>query len=299
MRLTSCVVVELAGGLGNQMFQYATARALAKRIGGYLLLDTNAYRHQKLRSFDLQQCQIKARVLPRVFARLINGTVKKSGMISSVASAFSICFTQVTDQSLGYDRNFRSLDGKCRLRGTWQSEKYFLDIASEIREEFQPQSHIRDSLKSPLECLRTQETVAVHIRRGDLVTDRENALQVGTMSPDYYCAAVEIMKSMHPSARFVCFSDDDEWCRKNIIGMEFASDLIGSQTSVSDLYLMSCCDHFILANSTFGWWAAWLAKNTTKTVICPKRFFTAERPWERDLIPPSWMKIDHVPSPPS
>ena len=90
------------------------------------------------------------------------------------------------------------------------------------------------------------------------------------------------------------FSDDIEWCRANLsfgIPTMFVGDEYAGEKGEGHMYLMSKCKYFIIANSSFSWWGAWLALFKDKIVICPKQWFGDASIDTSDLIPESWIRI--------
>ena len=131
----------------------------------------------------------------------------------------------------------------------------------------------------------------MHIRRGDYLLDKNLSLFT-TCTHDYYYKAEALIAEKSFSPTFFIFSDDIEWVKKNIPfnhPVVFVTD--SNLTDYQELMLMSACKHNIIANSTFSWWGAWLNNNTEKIVITPQKWFTTQTMNEKDLIPPTWIKI--------
>lgn len=176
------------------------------------------------------------------------------------------------------------------LRGYYQSEKYL--NADTVRSAFVPSADIRQHLMSEIDRLRIDlhvtHPVAVHVRRGDY-------LQLSQYHPvlpvEYYNEAMDHF----PDRSFVVFSDDPEWCAQAIKGIwqDRRMVLFHSPHDFIDLYLMSQCEDFIIANSTYSWWGAWLNPNPNKTVIAPKQWFGPgyDHHSTEDIVPDNWVKI--------
>ena len=151
--------------------------------------------------------------------------------------------------------------------GYWQSEKYFDFVENEIRQEFKlPRSNIVD------------DWVAVTVRRGDYLASPDVFAQLGE---DYYGEA----RKAFPGHKFVVFSDDPQWCKRNLA---WADHVMPCSPPGQDLALLSSFKNHIIANSSFGWWGAWLANG--KKVIAPKNWFTNGLD-DSDLIPDRWIRI--------
>lgn len=200
-----------------------------------------------------------------------------------------------------FDPELLKLDGNNYLEGFWQSPRYFADIELIIRSEFVPRdAAITKYARDYVARLRSDGAgpiVALHVRRGDLahaheVLKQSHKLHGPPVTTDYIR---EAMQRFSFPCRFLVFSDsakDIGWCKQNI----HAESLHFSEghEEVQDFVIMSACDHQIVANSTYSWWAAWLNPNPTKRVIAPRRWSAPESHGQMvtdDLIPDSWELI--------
>lgn len=163
------------------------------------------------------------------------------------------------------------------LDGYFQSEKYFEHCAHAIEEAFD------------MSRIRLAKTVSMHVRRGDYVhLQTKHPL----MSRKWY----ERAAAMFPGHRFFIFSDDPEWCTENLVFLkdQEATVIVGN-TPLEDLELMSTCEHNIIANSSFSWWAAWLNRNKEKKVVTPHAddWFGRDNKHlsTKDLIPKQWIQL--------
>jgi hypothetical protein len=132
-------------------------------------------------------------------------------------------------------------------------------------------------------------SISLHIRRGDYVSNRAVAKKHGLCSLDYYYSAIELIRAKVPNPSLFVFSDDLDWARQNIktsLPISFIANNKRDE-SYKDMYFMTQCKHNITANSSFSWWGAWLNASPNKLVICPKRWFL-DRSNVSDLIPPNW-----------
>jgi hypothetical protein len=183
------------------------------------------------------------------------------------------------------------LGGNVCLKGFWQSWRYFADIQDLIHQEF--------TLKSPLGVGATElakkiqgvTAVGIHIRRGDYVSNPVTHQFHGICDLDYYARAISCMAEAVQQPYFFVFSDEPQWARENL-KIDFPCTIIDpNHQDYEDLYLLSLCQHFIIANSSFSWWAAWLSSNPGKSVIAPRRWFAAEDIDMGDLALPGWQLI--------
>jgi hypothetical protein len=246
----------MSGGLGNQMFQYAFYRALQEK-----------------------NIQCKINVVPNdiqfILCDVFNGlklqidTENKYSMYKNPLS-FHRYFKE--EASGVYDQRVFAMKDTSFL-GYWQSEKYFKDICGLIRGEFI--FNIRDeSLKHFADIIKSSATsVSVHVRRGDYLKLHE--IYGGICTAEYYNQAVEYIKSKVENSFFYVFSNDMQWVKDNLRidnAVYVEATMFDDYQDWYDMYLMSCCKHNIVANSSFSWWGAWLNDNPDKIVVSPNRW---------------------------
>jgi len=183
--------------------------------------------------------------------------------------------SEVIEQGFSYSELPYKAD--CSLHGYFQSWKYFEHCQDYIREIFRP--------REPEDSNLFRGLCAVHVRRGDYVQFPEHH---PTMEMTYYNQAIERV----PASKFLIFSDDVKWCEKNFIGDKFI--VTDPASSAIDFRMMMACNHFIIGNSSFSWWAAWLGEHQDKVVVAPQKWFgtaLVNTHPTRDLIPPDWVII--------
>jgi Glycosyl transferase family 11 len=285
------VLVKLMGGMGNQMFQYALGRHLAHNRSDELFLSIEALPLlTPPRSFELGVFNISGRVIS------FNEIVARGAKCIWVASDLDFRFSSEIVEGAGQHQLL------C-LAGWWQSEKYFKGISPILRQEFT----FKDAALPPgpaaefVNAMEGVEAVCVHVRRADYLetTDSKGFLGLG-----YYKWAVQEIKKRISRPHLFVFSDDVEWCQEHL-ELDAPSTVVRPRSdrearSSDDLYLMTLCKHFIIANSTYSWWAAWLGKHERKVVIAPKGWFRSERDscvsedatlCSVDLIPEEWIRV--------
>ena len=287
------IIVKIIGGLGNQMFQYAAGRRLSHVNHTELKLDISGFPTYKPHSYGLSHFNIKGdTATPREIA-YFKKYQRREGRIWFLYNRL-IANESIFIQERGFPLNARVMapTKSAYLNGHWQSEKYFKDIDPIIREEFTVKNELGGRNKEVAEEIERTNSVSLHVRRGDYVTDEAQS-HIGTCDPAYYTQAVAIIGKKINTPSFFVFSDDMNWARKNII-LNYPTiyvDHNNAFTNYEDLRLMSLCKHNIIANSTFGWWGAWLNNNSQKIVIAPQRWFLKDKWDTRDLIPDTWIKI--------
>lgn len=292
------IVVELCGGLGNQLFQYAAGRSVADRLGTELGLDLRPLRAADSRSYGLGHFNIRAVVFPdadlppRYLAAHRWRWSLTFGLLERLRTALRPPamghFRRVIYQGSSFRNILSDVEDDSWLEGYWQSEKYFADGADRLRADL-TLKHITSataSLQSQIESLAFP--VAIHVRRGDYASVESTRAFHGLCSVEYYQSAMARVRQQYPEATFVLFSDEPEWVAANLRATP--SLLItanGDARPHEDLHLMSRCRAHIIANSSFSWWGAWLAKS--ELVIAPKQWFRSAAADGSDIVPARWL----------
>ena len=288
----------MAGGLGNQLFQFATGYALARKFNCPLKLDLTRYKStQEKRQFSLSELNLPFEIarekevaqwqhiyrLPKKWMRKwgLTGALYPSGMF--------------LERMYGFDQAINQVRPPIYLYGYWQTEKYFLDLADNLRGIIQT-PNLGPPFLSIVERIESQITVSIHIRMGDYSDGSTKNKFSGSCKPDYYHQAIDYMKQFFPSAKFLIFSDNPEQA-KSLLTIDPDSLLPSSHhaSPIEDLTLMSYCHHHIIANSSFSWWGAWLNTKPGKLVIAPRRWFSRNYLRKHDLydiLPPNWLTLD-------
>ncbi len=284
------IIARLQGGLGNQLFQYAAARALSARLGKSFKLETiTALQKDKLRDVALQATLAH-------FEMATTKEVKEFVFFPSLYRHRPNFFSKLgkhiyREPHFQFDKNFLHLTDPIFLDGFFQSPRYFEDISTIIRQEFRIREELTMRVSKKAAELEELPSVAVHIRRGDFLNPKTAAYH-GVLDATYYAKAVEFIQEKIPGAFFYIFSDDIEWVKDNIplpTGTEFVSSF--TKSPIEDFFLMTKCRHNIIANSSFSWWPAWLNNNQGKMVIAPKRWFANPNMNTSDLIPGEWTRL--------
>ena len=214
------VIVRLTGGLGNQMFQYAAGRALADRLGGELLLDTRAFeralafRSYTPRAYALSPFKLRAKLASPADLKNWPSWVVEIGMrLRLVRPLFRRWHFE---PAITYDPSVRTLHQPVCLVGYWQSERYFIDVADNIRADFTLRQPLAGANASLLELARSNSSVGLHVRRGDFVSLDHAAQMHGLCSVDYYRRAIGLVRERLPECCFLVFSDDPKWARAEL-----------------------------------------------------------------------------------
>lgn len=285
------IIVNLKGGLGNQMFQYALGRHLAEKNGVVLKLDTTSLSKAKeigniYRPFDLDKFNIQNEQATPEEVRTLRYPY---GVISKLKSVFERKILRKT--FVEFDANILGLKDDTYLDGYWQSPKYFETIRAALLTEFTLKSPLSPRGQAFQDKIANSVSVSLHVRRGDYVANKRVLKENGVCSVDYYKKAIETISSKVANPTFFVFSDDIEWVKANLsipASTVFVTD--ETITAPEELFLMSQCQHNIIANSSFSWWGAWLNQNPAKTVIAPTPWFDTIT-YDANLIPDSWIQL--------
>lgn len=284
-------MTKLQGGLGNQMFQYAAGRNLALKLNCPLIVDLSWFNGQKERPYKLDAFSIKCEKI-----------VKGNSNFSKVGEKIEKLKNQFRhkkggrrlflEKKFSFDEDYLKLTEPPYLEGYWQTEKYFKQHEEEIRKDFQLREALSQDRQKTAELIKTKNSISVHIRRGDYVTNKSANQHHGTCSAEWYANMMARMTEYVADPVFFVFSDDPDWAKSNLpchwqtLFVEPSQDGCDEQ----DMALMSLCKNHIIANSSFSWWGAWLC-NTENKVIAPARWFANETMDTSDIIPAHWEKL--------
>jgi len=290
------VITRLNGGLGNQLFQYAAGRALAERLGAPLKVDLAEFETYLLRRFELDQFKINAGIAtPEEIAGFIINPSRFQRYYSRLAISLGLGFNKIAfkENKFGYDDTFENIRHPMYLNGYWQSEKYFKSAEDKLRSELCLVDKLGEASQKILDEILKCSAVSLHIRRGDYITNLSAAAVHGACSLDYYYSAIRHMTAHVENPYFFVFSDDPQWAKDNLkisYPVQFV-EANGPDRGVEDMWLMKSCNHHIIANSSFSWWAAWLNNRQDKIVIAPRTWFLDKKINANDLIPEQWHRI--------
>lgn len=287
------ITTVIRGGLGNQLFQYASAYALSKRMGQPLTLDISFFPKQTLRGYKLDKLKLADHrvtngeddgCLKRAYKdKNINGLIRRSPLktlpvrkgkyLIDHAGSFTPEFFQIQAENVF-------------LNGYFQSEEYFREVRENLLKQLQPAYEAEQDYNDVLREVESDNTVAVHIRHGDFAHGDGSAYHF-VLGVKYYERAIAEISKKVSNPTYFCFSDDIEWVKKNIGGTDdfhFVS-LQTSHADIDEMMLMKNCNHIITANSTFSWWAAWLNDHEDAIRIVPDKAYG-----NNHMIPDGWIK---------
>lgn len=280
--------IKLSGGLGNQMFQFATGYSVARKNDVKLSLDLRRFtRRQDHNGFELQKVfDIHSKVNfldSSLFFCLIN--------VKELLHKIDITYSKFNEPHFHYTNKILNISKHSKLNGYWQSELYFKDYTEEIKKIFSFSTQLDEKNLSIANEIKQNNSISIHIRRGDyLLINNSNH---NTDLKKYYLRAIQNTSKFYSSPKYFIFTDDPIWVSKNFT-LDYSSKIINinqGERSFLDMYLMSLCKSNIIANSSFSWWGAWLNDNKNKVVYAPKNWFKNKKICTEDLIPKSWNVI--------
>jgi hypothetical protein len=284
------VIVKIQGGLGNQLFQYATGKAIALRNDFPLKLDLEWYHRNSDRSFMLKRFNAQVDIASASEILKLKGA-NDNMFLKGLRKLKLLRPAIMEDGPGGFNASLMNVKKPIYLNGYWQSPKYFESIANVLRADFTIRS-LNPSAEAYRKIIESGNSVALHVRRGDYVTNHAANSFHGVLPLTYYRRALDRLRLILPAFNLFVFSDDVKFARD-----AFSDDsnihFVAGNTDEEDLVLFSLCHHQITANSSFSWWGAWLNKNTEKKVFAPQQWFVdpGKNATSQNLIPPTWIRI--------
>ncbi len=283
--MSPAVIAIVKGGLGNQLFIYAAARALALRTGRTLYLDaTRGYTKDDYgRSYRLDRLPIKAQPVPedwRIAPTLKHPRHKIIRALNKLLPRNQR--TYFAEQRHASPAQLTALNprrSRITLLGYWQNEAYFVDHADPIRAELAPPQPTDATNQALGEKFATGESVFMHFRR---------VQYWNLLGRDYYQQAIDAAHAKLFKLHFVLFGDDLNWPQQNLDFRGAPMELVthNSRDELADLWLMSRCRHAVVANSSFSWWGAWLGDVSSQRCI----FAPQEVGWDV-VMSEQWQRI--------
>lgn len=290
------IIIQISGGLGNQMFQYALGRSLSLRHRVPLTLDISWF------SSPMTGCT-KREFMLGVFPHIsFSSTVsyynsydlpKWKILCQQLMSYIIPSMPTVNQPYFAYWPQIERISPPVRLIGYWQSEKFFSSHAEQIRQDFAfpslpagPATYLAQKIKD------TPNSVSLHIRRGDYIHNPEIQSVHGNISFEYYEQALSYIKNRYGVTNIFIFSDDPSWVKKNFNCCGHKKNIVNlslPEYPYHEMHLMALCKHHIIANSTFSWWGAWLGKQNGLTIAPSKWFSQKDMEEYQDIYCTNWV----------
>lgn len=290
------VVARIEGGLGNQLFQYAAARSLADRLQCNLSLDLRGISANGNRPYQLDLYHVRAEVADaEVLATLPPWRSFRAGRIrQSLSFLLPGMFRSPVfwPHSFAYDDRIERLQHPVYMVGYWQTERYFAWNRTRLLQDLTllPGMTADAGL---LQKIRNSNSVSLHVRRGDYVSNATAAQHHGTCDMAYYQHAIAALMQRQPDIEVFVFSDEPQWAADNL-HLPVPAHIVDAnppECGYLDLELMRQCRHHVLANSSFSWWGAWLCAHAGQRVYAPGRWFTNPSIDATDIVPSRWQRL--------
>ena len=276
------------------MFGAAAGMSVARRLGAGLEFDLSGFDagggSKWVRQYELEPFGLPATVrsyAPRgLLSRRLLGPRGRDVPAAWTGRAWR-------EGSFHYDDSVEKVKGSAYLIGYFQSPRYFESMAGDVRRAFDLRPLLSEEGARLAEIALGEETIAVHVRRGDYVANPKAAAHHGIMTADYYRRGIAILARTVARPRLIVISDDPAAAREVLSDYPDAHFVRGT-THFDDMHLVSACRHRIIANSSFSWWGAWLDVREDGITIAPRAWFAREqllKTYVGDLLPAGWLLI--------
>ncbi len=296
------IIVKISSGLGNQLFQYAFAKALSLNRSMEVKIDASNFdywpKNITPRKFSLSNFNISLDLADKKDFREIG--VPYPGNHSIGENIYRLIFKLkeslrknkkiIIDHRLNFNPEMLSVPDNTYILGGWTNYNYFQNIKDDLYKELTLKKDFGPKAQKLHNQIESSESVSVHIRRSDYL---KYSRKFVILDEKYYQEAVNNIKDRISNPIFYIFSDDIEYVQNNYSEIFGQSAIYLSGQGIEDeeeLMLMSKCKHNIIANSTFSWWAAWLNQNSSKIIVAPHKYRTDNKEME-DFLPSDWISI--------
>jgi hypothetical protein len=291
------IVVKLQGGLGNQMFGYAFARAVSTTLDVPYALDTTdlnrgegvTRRRYALDCFATKPRMLTANESLRFRFGIQHPLMSRLGHSLGIGSIAAHHVVQANPtEYLTIDPSWAARD--TYFEGLWQSPEYAQAIESVLRNDFTFKTELSSEAQSYAREIAAGESLAIQVRRGDYASHPKVQSVLWLTDENYFRRAVARVENEKHVTQLFVFSDDVPWCRDHITTNLPTTFIPATMSDVDSLCLLSLCKHAIISNSSFGWWGAWLNANPNKIVIAPQKWFKRDGD-SQAIAPSSWMRL--------
>ena len=301
------LIAKITGGIGNQLFQYAFVRSLSLKLNQKFKLDLSWYRdYHKFektndpnaatkREYLLDKFNIKENLLNPVYLN-ISYRLNNSPILNKIIKYPPFrYFSYNTSTELEFNFNKIKSFNNVYLSGFWQKSDLFEEYKDLIKEEFTLKIKISEKNTILLNKIQSSSSVAIHIRRGDLLSRPVAVIEQPLSSDRYYYNAINKIKEKVENPELFVFSDDIDWV-KNYCKFNMPTTFIDNDSPDYEHFKLMCnCKHQIIANSTFSWWTAWLNNYQEKIIISPKWWYKDPVKNESIIrIPENWIILNNI-----
>lgn len=298
------IAVSINQGIGNQMFQYAFAFALSKK-GHKVYVDTHSYVPNTSMTCETTSIRsifpnLSLKETPRyrfLFLFPKFGKTKYQRYLKAYLRKYFSKLkieTYIDEPSYGYCPNvFSQITKNCIFYGLWQSDKYFAEYESDLRQQYVFPSFTEELNIRTATLMSQTNSIAIHIRKG-IDYQKSELLSNGGCNLEYYKNAIQYINDHVENPVYYIFTDNQDWVEKNITFINYTIinwNPVDGNMNYRDMQLMTYAKHVVIANSSYSWWGAWLNNNRNKIVIAPKLFhFPIDDFFKRsDIICNNWI----------
>ena len=308
------IYLRLVNGLGNQLFQYAFARYLQEQYKEVMWINIEAYQEDAQRDYSLAHFKLNPNVyvqkgMPaQITYRYMNHIVKayrKKWPWRSIKGRADIEYKDKivkehgwyialpgTNSCMYYDYPITAKKNKLVI-GSFQNEKYFREIKDIVLKEFRLKDAMPAEIKLLMKQMRTENSVCVHMRRGDYLMAKNKGFNICTKK--YYYDAMDLVADKISNPVFYIFSNttnDLNWIEESYSFKYPVKYVKMDNPDYIELMLMAACNHFIISNSTFSWWAQYLAENEEKIVVAPNKWYNVNEEKVPEIYMDTWNVVE-------
>lgn len=278
------IITKISDGFGNQLFMYACGYAASRRLSTKLALDLTYLSTNSLRKYELDKLNIS---YDKIFS-VDNIQYPLNIAVRKILHLIIRCQYKIFREKTAYkyDKRITNIAQNSYLFGYWQTEKYFKEYREDILKMFTPRYNLSQEINSFIDKVRSCNSVAVHVRRGDYV-------KLGIcLDSSYYKNAFTVLNEKFKDLTYFVFSDNVEYAKQMFKDMDGTFEYVenlSSNSTLDDFFVMKECKHIIMANSSYSWWAAWLNNNPQKVAIYPN-----DKQFMSDFYPKEWIMINNL-----
>ncbi len=285
------LIIKFSGGFGNQLFQYSVAKNFELNKKFKIIPDFNFFRNYKLHKNYIQKIGFKEESL-KFYLSSSFFPDRSLPYTKYYLEFFNFCKFIKEKENMEYIHLENHDLNNLYLDGYWQNLNYFSDKTKIIKKNItkflykykKKKSHIFDQTHK-------NNFVMIHFRLKDY-KNKENINKHGLLKKNYYLKAINLINTFKKKNKYIIFTDELDIAKKKFSFLK--NKIFFDKKFVSDpittMYYMTICDDFIISNSTFSWWAAYLSKNQNKIVICPNKWFVSNK-YKRISYEKKWIKI--------
>jgi len=291
------LIVKLFQGFGNQMFQYAYGRSIASRYNKTVKFDlgwfkeNSAHRAFMLNSLNVTyECATVEEIYDTKTCNGRNIIEYKWNLLRNAIAPYYRKSVIIENSNTCFDTHLLKTNSNSYIEGYFASENYFIPIADLLKKEFKFKTQPSELNKCKMQEMQQRNAVCISLRRGDFL---QHSIH-NVCGLDYFDRSIEYLNQRITDSYFYIFSDDNAWATENF-KTDFPHEFVTHNypNFIEDFRLMQVCKHHIIPNSTFSWWAAWLAEQDGSIIIAPNKWLNSETIDYSKVVPLRWIKMEN------